>query len=264
MGLLGNPPDADWPAECLCPNFFAVMLYELSHLIAAGLSSLLALPAPLPSAPPPPPFAPPPPPTEEVRFLPAEAGLTLNSQTGVIPVEQVRPLPYGWAYERVYAPAYSPLCTGPCTLRMTPGVYSLALSKGVGPPVLPVEPVVIGGPAALRAQYIDRSGARVAGAVIALVGGIGGTIMVIASVGREDVCNPFGCYRRDTVDGPLMAGGIGIVVASAVVGSILITQHDAARIAVTPLASPLVGPRKESGPLDAATSAQGAALTLRF
>jgi hypothetical protein len=251
-----------------------------------------AAPAPAPAPPPPagaPYYAPPPPPPppggpyyappsppgppgvapapgrlEQVRFEPDDPDLALMVRTGEVPFRHVQRFRHVWYYERGFAPVYSPACEGPCTTELAAGTYHLALSKDGGRAV-PAGGAVVNGPSTIHATYDDRRGIRIVGGIVLVGGIIGGVVMIVASVtGQSQTCDGYGdCTTQ--VNAPLLVGGIGVVVASAVVGTILASQRDSAHIMVTPLTMPTVGALKES-PMAAigAAPAQGAALTVRF
>jgi hypothetical protein len=199
-----------------------------------------------------------------VRFEPDEPDLALMQRAGVAPVTEVTRFRHLWYFDRRLASVYAPVCEGPCTVTFAPGEYRLGVSKGGGRAV-PVAPVRIDGPAVLRADYTDRSALRTAGVVIGLAGIVGGAVMIVESFGSEQVCNAdgSGCYEKDHTNGGLVLGGIGVMVGSIIVGSILSTQPDEARIAVVPLRLGLAGPGHES-PLAGHAPPQGAGLELRF
>ena len=163
-------------------------------------------------------------------------------------------------------PAYANVCEGPCNVTLAPGEYSMALAKDDGHPVPVSEPVVVGGPSILHAHYTDRSGARTAGLLVGIGGIVGGVVMIVASVHGENVCDVYSgyCYRRDVADGPLLVGGIGVIVASSIVGSILMFQHDQAHITVEPLTAGLGHVPREAAFAPAGSQAEGAALALHF
>ncbi len=221
-----------------------------------------AAPAPAPPAPPtapaetprgPPPPPPGPPPTT-VRFEPDEPDVTLLRMSDSMPVERVS----RYDYERWYS-LYSPVCDGPCTTHLAPGAYRLALAKG-GRIVPARGPVVVDGPATLRAEYIDRTALRTTGLVIGVAGTIGGFIMVVASAQNGAVCDVNGiCVSRGMTNVPLLAVGVSVLVASAVVGSILTFQHDGARITVEPLVLPTQGTREGAASALASLASLGAA-----
>jgi len=173
----------------------------------------------------------------------------------------------GW-YEQVgWAPVYSPVCNAPCVTRLAPGGYRLALAKYGGPAVPSSEPVVIDGPSTIHAHYVDRGGLRAAGWVLSIAGTIGGVVMIIASENSQNICDTFGnCYTHDSINGPLLAGGIGVILVSGIVGTVLAFQRDEAHITVEPLRLPVVGALKESplAAIGAEAPPQGAALSLRF
>jgi hypothetical protein len=170
---------------------------------------------------------------------------------------------HGWYYGRGFAPSYAPICTGPCTARFAPGAYDFALERH-GRLVPTPGPTMITGPSVLHASYVDRSGLRVAGLIIGIGGIVAGTIMIFASVDRTDVCDANGfCYEDHTVDGPLLAGGIGVLIGSAIVGSVLAWQHDEANVQVLPLrVSSLRLGGREGG--FSQSLPEGAALRVRF
>ena len=86
------------------------------------------------------------------------------------------------------------------------GPYHLALSKADGS-LIPVEgSQVIAGPSTLHAHYADRSDLRTAGAVIGIVGTIGGIVMMFESVHDKETCDAFGyCQTQTDVNGALLA-----------------------------------------------------------
>ncbi len=225
----------------------------------------------LPPPPPPPPSSSPagplPDSAKEVRFEADVPGVTLYRETGLVPVVGIVGFHHGWWFERGLVPAMSPLCTSPCTTALPTGTYTLALGKDGGPPVPSETPVTLAGPSNVQGHYIDRSGARAAGAAIGIGGSLMGIVLSIAAVHSVGVCDAFGyCDTREVVDGPLMAAGIGTILGSVIVGAALGSQHDEAHFTVEPLA---LSPVSIERPLPRGTHAtdavpQGAALTVRF
>ena len=240
-------------------------------------------PGPVPSyVPPAPPSSPPPlvapnsgrPQTHsEVHFEPNDAGVQLLMRSGEMPFERVSIVHYGWWRTHGYysgygvAPVYTPLCEGPCTLRLAPGHYQWALSQPGGPIVPAAGANLIGGPATLHAYYVDRSGLRTAGAVVGVVGVLSGIIMIAESYSDDLVCDGYGyCYRHSKVNDPLLVGGIGVLIGSAIVSAVLASQRDEARISVTPLRVLGVGFPGETGPYAKSLRAhpEGATVTVPF
>ena len=182
-----------------------------------------------------------------------------------IPVEHVSP----YDSDRWFS-LYSPVCRGPCTAQLPPGMHRFALAKGGR--IVPVRgAVVVNGPAILRGEYLDRSALRATGLIIGVAGTVGGFIMVVASAQNGAVCDVNGiCVSRGMTDVPLLAVGVSVLVASAVVGSILTFQHDGARITVEPLVLPSHAAREGAVPAFGAFGAfgasqpQGGALALHF
>jgi len=131
---------------------------------------------------------------------------------------------------------YSPVCDGPCAVPISPGHYQLALSQDGGSLVPVHSSILIDGPAEIRGKYIDRSGTRTAGAIVGIGGMLTGVVMLAAAERNNEVCDGYGhCYSRDTINGTLAAGGVGVILGSLIVGAVLISQHDEAIISVRPL-----------------------------
>lgn len=204
-----------------------------------------------------------------MHFQPEEPGLTVLMHRGEAPFERVGGFRRGWWTAPGYAPVYSRLCDAPCAVRLAPGEYQLALSKNGGPPVPASDPVDIGQPSSVHSEYVDRSGVRTVGWIIDLAGAVGGVVMIAASSERESACDAFGdCYWRQTFNGDLLAGGVGVIVGSAIVGTILASQRDEAHLTVEPLTLPFVGGAREPSMARASAqlgpSAHGASLALHF
>lgn len=241
-------------------------------------------PGPAPSyAPPPPPRSPPPFSASpayrqdnafEVRFEPDDPAVQLLTLSGETPVEQVAYVHRGWWHPHGYyygygvAHVYAPLCSGPCTLRLMPGHYHWALARSDGTIVPVPGPSLINGPSALQAHYEDKSGLRTTGAVVGLAGAVGGIIMILESFSDERVCDDYSgyCYEHSRVNGPLFAGGIGVLLGSAIVSAVLVSQRDEARVSVTPLKLLSIGSSRELGYPTATLRAQpqGAGVAISF
>ncbi len=204
----------------------------------------------------------------EIRFQPAAPDLDLLSLAGEAPFERFGWYYHGWWLEHGYAPEYARVCEGPCVARFEPGEYHLALAKDGGPPVAVREPVMVRGPSMIRASYKDRSGLRAAGLAVGVLGLAGGVVMIAASARTETVCDGAGdCFERDRANGPLVAGGIGVILASAIVGTVLALQHDEAHVTLEPLELPSPPEARPTALADlrrSAAAAQGAALKVRF
>ena len=229
-----------------------------------------------------PPGAPPPPPTRgrgragaggtEVRFEPDEPDLQLYSMSGGVPFERIRRYHRGWwggGYSVGYgwAPEYSPVCDQACATRFSPGPYHLALSKNGGRVVPVYGPAVITGPSLIRGSYSDRSGVRAAGWIIGIGGLVGGIVMIAVSASDDTTCDPGDgfCHHHETVNAPLLVGGIGVLIVTGIVGGVLASQRDEAHISVEPLRLSSYGGLRESlAAMGAETHPQGAALALHF
>jgi hypothetical protein len=196
---------------------------------------------------------------DQVRFEPEERDLSLMIQTGEVPYQHLQRFRRVWYYERGFAALYSPVCEGPCATELVPGAYHLALSKGGGRAV-PAGVAVLSGPATVHASYEDRSGLRLLGDVILVGGIIGGVVMIVASFDHQ-TCGGFSDYCEQTIDGPVLGVGIGVLVASVVAGTVLASRMDSAHVTVTPLTLPAIGTRKEP---QVAAVGGGAGVTVRF
>ena len=189
---------------------------------------------------------------DSVLFEPEGSELTLMIQSGEMPYRNIQRFRHTWYYERGVVALYTPICDGPCATQLVEGAYHLALSKKGGKPV-PAGVVVVDGPSALRASYEDHGGARMVGGIIFLGGVVGGGVMIVAA------------FTHGPTDDPLLAGGVGVFVGSAILGTILASQRDAAHIRVTPLSLPVVGQRDlHAATFGRAPAPQGAAVMVTF
>ena len=132
--------------------------------------------------------------------------------------------------------------------------------------MVPAPPVVINGPSVLRASYDYRGHERAAGWIVGIVGAATGIVMIAASAHEHEICDADGfCHTRETASAPLLAGGVLVLLASGIVGGVLATQPDHARISVEPLRLHGYGTWRESlAALDAKARPEGASLELSF
>lgn len=228
-----------------------------------------ATPAPPPGPPPGPPGVrvrrrPPAQAANEIRFEPEPRDTTLLILQQEMPVYRFGYYGYGyWGPRRDIARSYAPVCTGPCSARFAPGEYELALAKG-GHIARSPGRLMITQPSTIKGEYLDRSGVRLAGVLIGVGGIVGGTIMMVLSVHRDDVCDDSGlCYYHDDVDGPLLAGGIALAIGGAIAGSIMAWQRDEAVFTVLPLRLSSLLPGAE-GSLAQRALPQGAMVSVKF
>ena len=190
--------------------------------------------------------------------------------SGAMPVERIHRWHRGWwggyAVGYGWAPTYSPVCDQACATSFAPGPHQLALSKNGGPVVPVYGPAIINGPSLIRGSYSDRSGLRVAGWVVGITGLVGGIVMIAASARDETQCDADGfCSRHETANAPLLVGGIGVLLASGIVGGVLASQRDEAHISIEPLRLSSFGALRESlAAMGAETHPAGAALALHF
>jgi hypothetical protein len=130
------------------------------------------------------------------------------------------------------------ICEAPCAVEMPTGEYSMALARDGA--LVPVEePVVVPGPATLRATYESRHGLRVAGHVTLAIGVPAGIVLLAIGVTRTapDCSTPNGsggCAQSISPDPAWTIAGGALLLASIVVGSALSLQHDRATIEVVP------------------------------
>ncbi len=197
--------------------------------LATGLATGLARDAAAQPIPPPPPEAP-----VVVRYEPDDPGVRLLSLQGGAPVDRAVWIGGGIWFQRGYAPAYVRLCDGPCAVQMSPGAYRFALARSDRVLDVP-EVLVIQGPAVLRADYQDRAGLRAAGGLVSAVGVLGGVGMLVGASLTDTDCGFRYCTWSRHFDVPLFASGAGVLVAGLVVGGILLSQRDVARIFLEPV-----------------------------
>lgn len=221
-------------------------------------------------APPPGARRPPPRGSAEVRFEPDDPNIQLLSMSGGVPVERFHAYRGWWGWHGHYsygwAPMYAPVCDGACATRFEPGQYQLALAKDGGRPIPVYGTTVINGPARLRGSYTDKSGVRAAGWVIGIGGLVGGIVMIAASAHDRTECDSDGfCHDHETADTGLLLGGIGVLVATGIVGGILVSQRDRAHLTLEPLRLSSYGQSREmDAALGAYANPQGASLALHF
>jgi hypothetical protein len=203
---------------------------------------------------------------ETTRYETDDADVALMMKTGEMPYRHVERFRRVWYVERGFAPAYSPICEGPCTTALVPGEYHLALSKAGGRSV-PAGSVVLNGPSTIRGYYEDHSAERILGGVLVVGGIVGGIIMIVVSA-QGQTCDTESGECTTSVNGPLLAGGIGTIIGGSIIGGILAAQRDTARIMVTPLGMVGIGPgaQKESpmAALNAEPPPQGLAFGVKF
>lgn len=137
--------------------------------------------------------------------------------------------------------SFKSLCTAPCTAQLAPGTYELALSSGDGKPIIARRVVVPSGPSQLNGEYSSRAGLRTAGIVVLIAGlGTGLTLMFLPLLNPSEDCSKGTCTKKFDF-APLFIG-TGIVVASSIVGTILATRPDRARVELVPGVTGLSAP----------------------
>ena len=183
-----------------------------------------------------------------IHFVPASPDLVLSVRQGEVSqtgrVLALRTIEY---YGTTYKPIYETVCEGDCTRTFALGTQRLALGKKGGTPTEAADPILVSGPSTLRGEYIDRGAQRTAGAVIGIVGGVGGL-----GVGGYELFS-----GNSTAIG---LAGLGVMVTSLIVGSLLALAKDETFFTLTPLATGAAKPLRESGYASAAVQRGGLSL----
>jgi hypothetical protein len=167
------------------------------------------------------------------------------------------------------AKGYSRLCTSPCSLSVPLGTQRFALARGPDAPRDVVASAPVQDPSTLHAEWHSAKGARVAGILILAVGVPVGALAASAgfAVGyNTDSCNTPGCYGTPRM---LTWVGLGVAIASAVAGTVLVTRRDTATIELTPLqiapaAGAAAGSTSNPDAKPLSLGATGTAVTVRF
>jgi hypothetical protein len=239
---------------------FTAFVFTESNARAGDLpplppTSAPSSPTPTPPDPIPPSTAPPTSdPSVEVRFKPSDSGLKLLGSAIPAGAAGSFGLPFV---------TFSPICDGPCTTRLLPDSYRLAIANTEGRVIPLPNPVVIQAPSTLHAEYRDRSNLRSVGTATGTIGLLAGCVMIAVDSGTQQTCDQEGfCVDKPWQPGPLTVGGVVVATASLLVGLILAAQQDMVRVTVEPLMLS-VAPRENFAAFYAARH-QGAALALHF
>lgn len=128
---------------------------------------------------------------------------------------------------------YGRICKAPCKQVMRAGNYRVALSKDGGKPVEVEGSFDVYGPVIVKGEYEDRSTLRALGWVLGIGGSAAG--LFVASK-REERCesSTFRQAEQCSEVYPNLGLGLGIAAGSALVGIILVTRGDQARLTVSP------------------------------
>lgn len=206
-----------------------------------------------------------------VHFEADDPSVRLLAQDGEVPYEQFHAVGYGW-YSPYHmhrslgvAPVYAPICDGPCTALVPKGPHQLALAKP-GSAIVPVGTWSVSAPSLVRAQYIDRSNLRTAGAVVGVVGVLTGMVLMVAAVHNETDCGAYSCITRADLNGGLVAGGFSVFAGSIVASVILLNQRDRAVLSIAPMVG-TAGTRTDGTlrtPVSRLGEPQGVSASVRF
>jgi hypothetical protein len=135
------------------------------------------------------------------------------------------------------AAVYHNLCEStPCTAELSPGVHELAASHSSGAILEPAEPVVVRGPAEVRATYTDRSVVRGVGWGIIAASTMSGVGMLVAGSHTPGSCTGSGCGTTNLE--PLSMVGGCLIFLGVIVGLAFATRPDAVSFEVSPLVLP--------------------------
>lgn len=166
-------------------------------------------------------------PVDEVRvsFTSPDEEVTLNVKTGE-----------GYGQMGPYVASsvfYRRVCQAPCEANLEKGNYAAALSK-VGRRLVDVDTIIpVDGPVSIEGDYTDNSGIRIAGWIIAGVGGLGGMLYGLKT---EDECTTLSGSDEPYCEPayPHFWTGFSVMMGSLLGGAILTFIPDRASITVTP------------------------------
>ena len=131
---------------------------------------------------------------------------------------------------------YKIICTAPCKAALPIGAQALALAYRGSPP-LEAEPVLLAeGKSQVRGNYVSRSGTRTAGFVVGGLGMVaGGAVSYIGfSRTKKDCVANLPCMDVPDPNGAVVAGGLGIALASMALSFYLISRRDYVEFSVSP------------------------------
>lgn len=205
-----------------------VKRFEWTEVAFAGPAAAVVS-APVPAAAPVPQATAPVPPTAALDQAVPAGGVLLQLQAnreGIL-----------WLAHRQADPLSRTLCMGPCQAKLEPGVYRLGLSTGSRDAVWHEGAFDIKQDSAWSGTYKSRRGSRIGGGVI-LGGGLLAAIpLIIAGANQQKACDsvmdlPESCEDAGVsgVGKGMMATGLIVGVASAVIGIALMSRKDQATI----------------------------------
>ncbi len=159
---------------------------------------------------------------------------------------------------------YTASCLAPCDLELPPGDYVVALSKSGGKPSEQATPLSLRSPTTLEGLHESHSGARVTGIVLfSTLVPIGVLLAVAGATNTTSSCdvNPGFNECSTNPDTGLLATGLLAIGIGAVLGTVLILQHDKATVQVVQATGPLAF---HGGPSEHPSGANGLALRVTF
>jgi hypothetical protein len=185
-----------------------------------------------PPPPPPPPLAPSgitvSVPTAKLELKSPQHGLTFHSKVG-----DARGFASGtmWTSKgaapttvEVHAESFGRICTAPCAAEVPQGTYRLGLSLDDGDVVATELPLDLKGKLRLEGEYVSKSGTRTAGWIIGIGGQVVGALLAVNSQQNCDTDIAGLCKTEH----PTLGIGLGVLLASTVVGLIMVLQRDQA------------------------------------
>jgi hypothetical protein len=143
---------------------------------------------------------------------------------------------------------YAILCTAPCDVELPQGQQRLALSISGGVAREMAAPLDIDGPGRLVADYSSRRGVRIAGVLLAIVGGVAGLVMTGHGLNPGSTCDSYGACTRMPADDGMVAAGLAVFAGSLGAGLYMGLLGDKVTLSLVPgAAGALVPPRAEGG-----------------
>jgi hypothetical protein len=135
---------------------------------------------------------------------------------------------------------YAILCTAPCDLKLPLGGMRFALSHEGGSAVETSDPLVLRGPATLRATYESRRGIRLAGIGVLLAGIATATILLAVGETKTPcgpgVVSPGPCDQTHFAPG-YFAGGVAALTVGTAAGIVMMLIKDKASLELVPMVS---------------------------
>lgn len=130
---------------------------------------------------------------------------------------------------RVEGVSYDRLCIAPCTISVESGNYRFAIGEKEEAPVLVEDSILIDRPATLAASYRSYEGLRIAGRIVS-----GAALITGLALAIHWVANNSGRPANSDLDPTQPLIGAGIALGGGIVGYIMSSKGDEARIDLLP------------------------------